>query len=115
MPAGLENCEVRLLGEESGQWKHVTTRTRYRKRMASEGELEFRNRFAELENEGWVQQTATKGGMGEQGRREEQLVLLKEGKNQWRYPEFTAPGRLADKEQEEGQRIKPPPGRGRST
>ncbi|XP_050797094.1 uncharacterized protein LOC127045235 isoform X2 [Gopherus flavomarginatus] len=61
MEAGPKNSEERLLGEESGRWKHVTKRTRQRKRRASEGELELRNRFAELENEEGAQQVAAEG------------------------------------------------------
>ncbi|CAM4525681.1 unnamed protein product [Lepidochelys kempii] len=70
--AGLKNSEVlRIqLGEESGQWKHVTKRTRQRKRLASEGEIELKNRFAELENEEGAQQVVTEGGRARKKRRE---------------------------------------------
>lgn len=44
----------KLLDEESGQWNHVTARTRQRKRPPSEGEIELKNRFAELQNEEWA-------------------------------------------------------------
>lgn len=50
MQDGPENCVARLLNAESGQWKHVTTRTKQRKRPSSEGEMELRSRFAEVEN-----------------------------------------------------------------
>ncbi|KAM7166038.1 uncharacterized protein RBU57_007054 isoform 1-T2 [Macrochelys suwanniensis] len=69
METGPKNSEVRLLGEENGQWKHVTKRTRQRKRRASEGEKELRNRFAELENEEGEQQVVTEGGKARKKRR----------------------------------------------
>uniref|UniRef100_A0A8C4YP06 SGNH hydrolase-type esterase domain-containing protein n=1 Tax=Gopherus evgoodei TaxID=1825980 RepID=A0A8C4YP06_9SAUR len=61
MEAGPKNSEERLLGEDSGQCKHVTKRTRQRKRRASEGEIELRKRFAELENEEGAQQVVAEG------------------------------------------------------
>ncbi|CAM4396402.1 unnamed protein product [Lepidochelys kempii] len=67
MEAGLGNSEERL-GKESGQWKHVTKGTRQRKRRASEGEIELKNRFAELENEG-AQQVVAEGGRARKKRR----------------------------------------------
>ncbi|KAM7180663.1 uncharacterized protein RBU57_017009 [Macrochelys suwanniensis] len=69
MDAGPKNSEGRLLGEESGQWKHVTKRTRQRKRRASEGERELWNRFVEFENEERAQQVVTKGGRARKKRR----------------------------------------------
>ncbi|CAM4506417.1 unnamed protein product [Lepidochelys kempii] len=66
--SGLGSSEGRL-GEESGQWKHVTKRTRQRKRRASEGEIELKNRFAELENEEGAQQVVTEGGRARKKRR----------------------------------------------
>ncbi|XP_050773625.1 uncharacterized protein LOC127030987 [Gopherus flavomarginatus] len=73
MEAGPKNSEGRLLDEESGRWKHVTKRTRQRKRWASAGEIELRNKFAELENEEGHSRWSLK--VTGQGRREEQLVL----------------------------------------
>ncbi|XP_050809300.1 uncharacterized protein LOC127051255 [Gopherus flavomarginatus] len=69
MEAGPKNSEERLLGEESGRWKHVTKRTRQRKRWASEGETELRHRFAELENEEGAQQVAAEGARARKKRR----------------------------------------------
>ncbi|CAM4465939.1 unnamed protein product [Lepidochelys kempii] len=69
MEAGLKNSEGILLDEESGQWKHVTSRTRQRKRWGSEGEIELRNRFAELENEEGEQQLVTEGERARKKRR----------------------------------------------
>ncbi|CAM4481762.1 unnamed protein product [Lepidochelys kempii] len=69
MEAGLGNSEGRLLGEENGQWKHVTKRIRQRKRRASEGEIELKNRFAELENEEGAQQVVAEGGRARKKRR----------------------------------------------
>ncbi|XP_065435012.1 uncharacterized protein LOC135977694 [Chrysemys picta bellii] len=69
MEAGPKNSEGRLLGEESGRWKHVTKRTRQRKRRASEGEIELRNRFAELENEEVTQQVVAEGERARKKRR----------------------------------------------
>uniref|UniRef100_A0A452HW29 SGNH hydrolase-type esterase domain-containing protein n=1 Tax=Gopherus agassizii TaxID=38772 RepID=A0A452HW29_9SAUR len=69
MEAGPKNSEERLLGEESGRWKHVTKRTRQRKRRASEGEIELRNRFAELENEEGAQQVVAEGVRARKKRR----------------------------------------------
>ncbi|CAM4481391.1 unnamed protein product [Lepidochelys kempii] len=69
MEAGPKNSEGRLLGEENGQWKHVTKRTRQRKRRASEGEIELKNRFAELENEEGAQQVVNEGGRARKKRR----------------------------------------------
>ena len=60
MEAGPKSSEEPL-GEESGQWKHVTRRTRQRKRRASDGEIELRNRFAGLENEDGAQQVLAEG------------------------------------------------------
>ncbi|CAM4525986.1 unnamed protein product [Lepidochelys kempii] len=69
MEAGPKNWEGRLLGKENGQWKHVTKRTRQRKRRASERETELKNRFAELENEEGAQQVVTEGGRARKKRR----------------------------------------------
>ncbi|KAH1185991.1 hypothetical protein KIL84_018740 [Mauremys mutica] len=69
MEAGPKNSEGRLLGEESGQWKHVTKRTRQRKRWASEGEIELRNRFVELENEEGAQQVVAEDERARKKRR----------------------------------------------
>ncbi|CAM4720368.1 unnamed protein product [Lepidochelys kempii] len=69
MEAGLKNSEGRLLGEENGQWKHVTKRNKQRKQRASEGEIELKNRFAELENEEGAQQVVTEGGRARKKRR----------------------------------------------
>ncbi|KAM7151373.1 uncharacterized protein RBU57_012041 isoform 1-T3 [Macrochelys suwanniensis] len=44
-------------------------RTRQRKRWASEGEIELKNRFVELENEEEVQQVVTEGGRARKKRR----------------------------------------------
>ncbi|XP_073191121.1 uncharacterized protein [Lepidochelys kempii] len=69
MEAGSKNSERRLLGEESGQWKHMTKRTRQRKRRASEGEIELRNKSAEFENEEGAQQVVTEGERARKKRR----------------------------------------------
>ncbi|KAM9125556.1 uncharacterized protein ACDP82_012870 [Pangshura tecta] len=69
MTAGSKNSEERLLGEESGWWKHVTKRTRQRKRWASEAEIELRNRFAELENDEGAQQVVVEGERARKKRR----------------------------------------------
>uniref|UniRef100_A0A452GIT8 SGNH hydrolase-type esterase domain-containing protein n=1 Tax=Gopherus agassizii TaxID=38772 RepID=A0A452GIT8_9SAUR len=73
--AGPKDSEEGLLGEESGRWKHVTRRTRQRKRWASDGEIELRNRFAELENEDGAQQAAE----GERARKKRQAASPAEG------------------------------------
>ncbi|XP_075753428.1 uncharacterized protein LOC142818324 [Pelodiscus sinensis] len=67
--AGSKASEGGLLSEENGQWKHVTMRTRQRKRWASEGEIELKNRHAELENGEGIQQVATEGGKARKKRR----------------------------------------------
>ncbi|KAM7145677.1 uncharacterized protein RBU57_014385 [Macrochelys suwanniensis] len=69
MEAGPKNSEGRLLVEENGQLKHVTKRTRQRKRRASEGEIELMNRFAEFENKEEAHQVVTEGGKARKKRR----------------------------------------------
>uniref|UniRef100_A0A452HYB5 SGNH hydrolase-type esterase domain-containing protein n=1 Tax=Gopherus agassizii TaxID=38772 RepID=A0A452HYB5_9SAUR len=73
--AGPKDSEEGLLGEESGRWKHVTRRTRQRKRRASDGEIELRNRFAELGNEDGAQQAAE----GQRARKKRRAASPAEG------------------------------------
>lgn len=55
--------------QERGQRKHVNMRTRQRKTPVREGKTEFRNRFAELQNEEGAQHTVTDVGKARKKRR----------------------------------------------
>ncbi|XP_065418071.1 uncharacterized protein LOC135974370 [Chrysemys picta bellii] len=74
LEAEAEDCEGGLSEGEQGQWKHVTVRSRPRKRRASEGEIELRNRFGCLDNEEGGQQVVTEGGRVRKKRRAASLI-----------------------------------------
>ncbi|KAM7181823.1 uncharacterized protein RBU57_000475 [Macrochelys suwanniensis] len=94
MEAGSKASEGGLPGEENGQWKHVTMRTRQRKRRASEGEIELKNRFAELENEEGVQQVVTEGGRARKKRRA--VSPIEEGEESMGTTPNMSPRRIQD-------------------
>ncbi|XP_053864797.1 uncharacterized protein LOC128825919 [Malaclemys terrapin pileata] len=67
--AVVDDSERGMEGGDPGKWKHVTVRSKPRKRRASDGGIELRNRFECLENEVEGQQVVTEGGRVRKKRR----------------------------------------------
>ncbi|XP_053882720.1 uncharacterized protein LOC128836452 [Malaclemys terrapin pileata] len=84
--AVVDDSERGMEGGEQGKWEHVTVRSRPRKRRASEGRIELRNRFGCLDNEVEGQQVVTEGGTLRKKRRaaspiERGEVMMETAKN----------------------------------